>query len=71
MIDIPEDAKEFDEPIIMYKDGLKFYCHFEEGDKIFCSYDEEKDFLYVFKKDEMSNDLVNKIETVLEEDDED
>jgi len=66
---IPEDAIEYSKPKVMYKDGLKFVCKFEEGDKIFCNYFGEEDFVYVFKIDEMESELVEKIDEILDYED--
>ena len=68
---IPVDTIELEKPLTMYRDGLKFNCYFEDKkDNLFCYFEDEKEFLYVFKRKDLNTELIEKIDTVLEEDDE-
>ena len=62
---VPDEAIEFEKPVVRYKDGLKFVCHFEDGDKIFCSCTDD-DNIFVFNKNDMTTELEEKLDNVIQ-----
>jgi len=68
---IPIDTVELENPLTMYKDGLKFNCYFKDDkNHLFCYYEDDKEFLYVFKEGDLNSELKEKIDIVLEQEDE-